>query len=86
MPSHKVHRAIEKLILKKSHDDVHRIMDAPARILGKKHRLFLHDPISCFLLFNDNPEKINAALLHVLVDELSKDRATKILMEMLTYF
>jgi len=83
LPSHKVHRAISRLLLGSSHPDVDRIMDLPAYILGKKHRLLLHDPLSVFILFGDDPERLGAALLHILVDLAAKDPRVKKLLESL---
>ena len=81
MPSHKVHRAICKLILGKAHPDVDKIMDLPALILHKDHRRYFHDPLSVFILFGKNPEKFRAALLHILVDHIGSDPKVKKLLE-----
>ena len=83
MTSHRVHRAISRLLLGESHDDVNKLMDLPAKIMGKRHRLIFHDPLSAFILFGGNPEKFKAALLHILVDELSKDPKVKKILESL---
>jgi len=74
---------VSKLLLGSSHDEVNKIMDLPARLVGKGHRAFLHDPLSAFILFGDDPEKFKAALLHILVDEVSKDPRVKKVLESL---
>jgi len=54
----------------KEHDDVHKIMDGLASLLGTEHRKYPpHDPLSV-LLFTRDPEKALAATLHILVDDL----------------
>jgi len=83
LPSHKVHRAVCRLLLGSSHPEVDRIMDLPAYILGKKHRLLLHDPFSAFILFGDDPERLGAALLHIFVDMAARDPKVKKLLESL---
>jgi len=66
-----------------SHDDVNKLMDLPAHILGKKHRVLLHDPISAFIMFGRKPEKFEAAILHILVDKLAENPELRKLLESL---
>jgi len=57
--------------------------DLPAYILGKRHRMLLHDPLSALILFGDDPEKLSASLLHILVDLAAEDPKVKKLLESL---
>ena len=76
MPSHAVHRWLDRLVLGKAYPEVHRLMDAPAFVIkGRRHRELFHDPVQLVLLFGDDPEKLASALLHVWLDEqVSKAR------------
>lgn len=67
MPSHRKHRLLDKLILKKQYPHVHRWMDKPYKLLGKKHRKLRHSEIELFLRFGASKEFI-AGLLHIYLD------------------
>ena len=59
-------------------------MDGPYKVLGNKHRAYFHDPLSLLTLFGSNQRTLEAALLHLLVDETaSANRAAKAAFEML---
>jgi len=83
MPSHKIHRAVSRLFLGSSHDDVNKLMDLPAKLLGRRHRILLHDPFSALILFGSDSEKFKASILHILVDELAKNPEVKKVLESL---
>jgi hypothetical protein len=42
MPSHRVHRAVNKLVTGDAHNEVNRAVDWPAPIMGPGHRVFGH--------------------------------------------
>ncbi len=42
MPAHKVHRRIAKALTGDSHDEVHKAIDAPYGLLGRRHRWLFH--------------------------------------------
>jgi len=71
MPSRKIHRMIDRIILGKDYDWLHKLIDYPSVFLGPKHRILFHsprDPIITYLLTND----LDAALshyLHILTDK-----------------
>ena len=69
MARHRVHRAISRMLLGHAHDDVNKIMDAPYKRLGKRHRILFHDPLSVLALFPNDSERQSAALLHIAVDK-----------------
>jgi hypothetical protein len=51
MPSHKIHRLIDRLVLGKEMEIVHLIKDHPYKLWpGKKHREWLHDRRTNLLL------------------------------------
>lgn len=69
MPNRKVHRAIDRIFLGEEFDVVHRIKDAPAKVFGKKHRKFFHDPLTNLYIGLRYGEKaFISAVLHDLVD------------------
>lgn len=68
MPSHRVHRRIDKVFLGREYPEVHRWMDKPYTVLGRRHRILRHDPLSILYLALINPRYGASALLHVLAD------------------
>jgi hypothetical protein len=58
----------------KAYWKIHRKMDAPVLLLGKKHRVLFHDPVSAMaiadLCFPGDPNARNAALMHIELDEM----------------
>jgi len=72
MPSHKVHRLIDRLVLGKEYDFVHKLMDLPALVLGEKHRVLFHDPATALLIaVATGDAKAGAAcLLHQITDKI----------------
>ena len=42
MPSHKWHRLFTRLLTGDDHAEVHRAIDSPYKILGRKHRILFH--------------------------------------------
>lgn len=50
MPSHSRHKRTSKLLTGNSHDEVHKAIDAPYMVLGRKHRVLFHDPFSAAAL------------------------------------
>jgi len=80
MPSKKVHKYFERLILGKEYD-VGRIIDKPAKYLGKKHRILFHDTETALilgLLKRDINYSI-ATLLHIALDKSIKGKTAKLL-------
>lgn len=72
MPSHKIHRLVDKLILGKEYD-VHRILDEPYKWLNKKHRVSRHNIPFVILRFGFSDELVSACL-HILTDKVIKKR------------
>ena len=68
MPSHKVHRMIDRLFLSKEREDVHKFMDEPYKWLKARHRILRHDPFTLFLKYYNDPEGFLAGLLHIATD------------------
>ena len=63
----------------------HRLIDSYSAILGKKHRVFFHDPVSAMIVA-DVAEGVHcrsAALNHLMIDQLYSNPESKIVMEML---
>ena len=83
MPSHKIHRAVSRMVLSKPHDDVNKMLDAPYRELGRKHRMLFHDPLSVLALFPNDRERQVAALLHVATDKACENRFVEKFLEAL---
>jgi hypothetical protein len=60
---------VDELVLGKSYDDVHKLMDSLGD-LGPRHRKMPpHTLESVILLFGSNPEKLKSAILHLALDE-----------------
>jgi len=81
----KVHKAVDKFVFGRAFPKVHVELDRPAYVLGKKHRMLLHDPISAMLIGRSvaGEKGATVALLHVVVDELCKDKRVKRVFEAL---
>ncbi|MCR6691571.1 MAG: hypothetical protein MRT15_04205 [archaeon YNP-LCB-003-016] len=72
MPSHRVHKLIDRLILGRSYGRVHRYMDSLS-FLGPWHRFLPpHDPFS-LLIHAENPQEIFSGLMHISTDILSSE-------------
>jgi len=71
MPSHKIHRRIDKLILGKEFPRVHEFLDRPAAWVKTGHRRFRHgeDIVAWVLLAKNDVKAAASALLHLLADE-----------------
>lgn len=81
MPSHYLHKKINKFLLGKEYEDVNIFLDFPYKFFGPKHReVFGHDPTSLLLLYliTKDKEKFKAGLLHVLTDFVIRDKKTEI--------
>jgi len=83
MPSHKIHRAVSRMVLGKAHDSVNKVMDWPYKILGKRHRIVFHDPLSIVALFGNDKAKLEAAALHLLVDKACENPSVEKLLQLL---
>jgi len=77
MPSHDIHKIVNKALLGKEYEDVNRWCDEPYRWLGRKHRILRHDPLSITLKYHNDPERLAAAFLHVLTDEVYSEEVRK---------
>jgi hypothetical protein len=80
VPERGVHNYTSRLLLGKSFDEVHRVLDAPVKFLGSKHRVLYHEPVEAALIGFEIAgfEGALAALMHVTVDELcSRDKRMK---------
>ena len=69
MPSHRIHRLIDRLLLGEEQGDVHRFLDSLA-FLGKSHRrLPPHDLFSLVIYARGDAKKLLAGLVHLMLDE-----------------
>ena len=76
MPSHKIHRLIDRLIIGKEYKHVHRVLDKPYKWLGKKHRVSRHNIPFVLLRFGLSEEFI-AGCLHILADKVITGKTIK---------
>jgi len=67
MPSHDVHRQIDRLFLGKEYDHVHKWMDEPVKWLGFNHRICRHNPLILLMRFGPTDEFVSA-MLHLGTD------------------
>ena len=81
MPSHELHRKIERLLLGSDFRDVHLALDMPAFLGVKGHRRFFHDPVSAALIGYalHGSRGALSALLHIALDRAVKGRKAKLL-------
>jgi hypothetical protein len=71
MPKHKVHVYVDRIVLGKAHPKVHKALDAPIKLLGKKHRILFHTLPEAFAigaLTESSLEGGFAGVLHVITD------------------
>jgi hypothetical protein len=86
MPSRYKHKKISKILTSYSCERTHKLIDYPARFLGKKHRILLHDPISALIVgfLSDGLKGSISALSHIALDETySKNKLFKQLIDYL---
>ena len=73
MPGLDLHAYTDRACFGKSYYKIHREMDWPYKIFGRKHRQFYHDPISAAIIAEEcypgDPDAVEAALLHILLDK-----------------
>ena len=77
MPGHEWHKPITKFVLGREFEEVHRLMDLPVLALQARHRMFFHDPLSLLLMFGNDPEKLRAAYVHLLTDNIFSNKKMK---------
>ena len=83
LPSHSLHRRVERAILGEAFPDVHRLLDLPGLAGVKRHRRFLHDPLSAFIAGYalHGGKGALSALLHVALDKACDDKRARRLFE-----
>jgi len=83
MPSHKLHRKVSLSILGEAYPDVDRLLDLPGLMGVKRHRRFLHDPLSAFMVGYalHGHKGALSGLLHITLDKVCNDRKAKKLFE-----
>jgi len=70
MPRHRIHRLIDRAVLGREYPDVHRWMDEPYKILGKRHRVLRHSPLEVILRFYPDTDRVISGLLHIALDRI----------------
>ena len=74
MPRGRTHDLVARLLLPwvspRKIRRVNRLMDLPARWLGERHRVLLHDPLQALAAFGRDPEELAVALVHIALDRL----------------
>jgi hypothetical protein len=88
MPKHKVHLYVDRTVLGKAHPKVHKALDAPIKLLGKKHRVVFHSLPEAFAigaLAESSFEGGFAGVLHVITDtQTTKHKPLKETLDQLT--
>lgn len=73
MPSHKVHVFVDRQLFGRSFRKLHKALDKPYLVFGRKHRVFFHDYWSAIEVAKrvcpDDSTAIEAAAMHVYLDE-----------------
>jgi len=88
MPSHRVHTYMDWQVFGRSYWRLHRAIDKPYLVFGRRHRIFFHDFPSAISVarhvFPGDLQAEHAAVLHVHLDNLcSQDRFFKGRLEIL---
>ena len=85
MPTGKIHEYWAKKYTGLACPRTHRLIDSWASVLGSKHRVYLHDPRSAIAAAEvaDGPQCRDAAINHLLMDEIYNDPELKIVWEMM---
>lgn len=82
MPSHRVHRALDELLLGKEaqkYKFVHAIMDSTAGYHGSSHRRdLIHEPLVIFALTRGDPKALLVATMHSLLDRSATEAKRRI--------
>jgi len=76
MPSREIHEIFDEMFIGKKMSKVHKIIDSPSVFLGKRHRIFFHDPLSAMIIGGlvGGRDGIVSAILHLMADNMG-DRA-----------
>lgn len=79
VPSHKFHVFMDRQLFGRSFRRLHKALDKPYAVFGRKHRIFFHDYWSAIEVAKricpGDPTAIQAATIHVYLDEqCSTDR------------
>lgn len=87
MPLNKTHSSIDRNLLGRSYNPVHRTMDRPSQWLGKNHRVLYHDPLSVAIIatfyYPFNAKAILSGLVHLVTDWICKFQPIKTIIEYL---
>jgi len=88
LPGPKVHEFIDRLFFGKSYRKIHREMDKPFKILGRRHRELFHDATWAYIvaskLYPGDPNAVLAAQCHIIYDEIcSRNPQFRMYLEML---
>ena len=81
MPSRKIHRLVDQILLGKDYEWLHKMIDYPSTLLGPYHRILFHnpaiDPIITAIITGDVDAGISH-YLHIKTDEyFSKKKKRK---------
>jgi hypothetical protein len=74
VPNHKIHCYVDRLLFGKSYWRLHKQLDKPALLLGKRHRVLFHDGLTSMVialeLYPNDRRAMEAALVHIQLDKL----------------
>ena len=76
MPSHRIHKALDRLVFGEEFKDVHRFLDSLS-FIGGRHRKYPPHDILSLLLYTRDPRKLISGYLHILLDSLEKSGKQK---------
>jgi len=78
MPGRQTHTYLDRIMFGKSYWKLHKVIDFPVFLYGRKHREHFHDYVSliCIAKMNypDDPVACDAACLHSLIDNFCTAR------------
>lgn len=72
MPSRRIHKLVDQILLGKDYEWLHKYIDNPSKYLGPYHRILFHNPAIDPLITAIITDDIDAAIshyLHIKTDE-----------------
>ena len=74
MPGLQVHAFVDRMIFDRSFWKLHRLMDKPVLVFGRKHRQFFHDAFTAVEIakrtYPEDKQAEQAALIHINIDSM----------------
>lgn len=74
VPGWRVHRFLDRMFFGKTYSKIHPNMDSAVVVLGRRHRVFFHDPLRVCAIaeqsYPGDPNAIASGNMHILIDQV----------------